>query len=84
MPPALLLVRVGHIRWLILPLPIFLLWPLLLLAWLGLGLAWLVTSREHRPGYLEAGLTTLRGIGELRGTKIDVWGPEAFTYLRFI
>ena len=84
MPPALVLLRIGHIRWLILPLPVFLLWPLLLLAWSVLGLAWLITSHGNRPGYVLAGLTILRGFSDLRGTKIDVWGPEAFFYLRFI
>jgi hypothetical protein len=84
MPPALLLVRVSRTRWLILPLPLFLLWPLLLLAWLGLGLVWLVTSGRPRPGGLLAGMATLRVLGALRGTKIDVWGKDASIYMQFI
>ena len=84
MPPALLLMRVGRIRWLIVPLPVFLLWPLLLLGWLGFGLAWAITYGKRRPRYVLAGLTALRGINELRGTKVDVWGHDASLYLRFI
>ena len=84
MPPALILVRFGRMRWLILPLPLFLLWPFLLLAWLGLGLAWLATSGRQRPENLLAGLATLHVLSELRGTKIDVRGQDAVIYMRFI
>lgn len=84
MPPALLLVRVGRIRWLVLPLPFFLLWPLLLLAWLGLGLAWLATSGRPRPRALLAGFTALRAIGELPGTRIDLRGKDRSIYMRFV
>lgn len=84
MPPALLLLRIGRIRWLIVPLPIFLLWPFLLLAWMVLGLAWLVGPRERRPGFVSAGLTALRGFSELRGTRMDVRRTDASFYLRFI
>jgi len=84
MPPALLLVRFGRRRWLILPIPFFLLWPLLLLAWLSLGLIWLATSGRPRPRSLLAGMTILRVLGELRGTKIDLWGQDSSLYMRFI
>ena len=84
MPPVFMLVRFGRIRWLILPLPIFLFWPLLLLAWLGLGLAWLVTSGRSHPGYVMAGLTALRALSELRGTRIEVRGQDTDIYMQFI
>ena len=84
MPPALLLVRFRHIRRLILPLPVFLLWPLLLLAWLGLGLVWLATTGRPRPRGLLAGLMTLRVLSELRGTEIDFRGHDSSIYMRFI
>lgn len=84
MLPALLLVRFGRTRWLTLPLPLFLLWPLLLLTWLGLGLVWLVTSGRPRPRTLMVALTTVRMLGELRGTQIDLSKQDGSIYLRFI
>jgi hypothetical protein len=42
MPPALLLVRIGTGRFLV-PLPLFLGWPLLLIGYLLIGLAWLLS-----------------------------------------
>jgi hypothetical protein len=76
--------RFGRMRWLILPLPLFLFWPLLLVAWLGLGLVWLATSGRSRPDRLLAGLTTLRALSELSGTRIDVRGQDRSIYMRFI
>jgi len=84
MPPALLLLGIGHMRRLVLPLPLFLLWPLLLLAWLGLGLAWVATIGRPRPAGLVAGRTTLRALGELGGTRVDVRNHRSHVYLRFI
>jgi hypothetical protein len=83
MPPALVLMRVGRARRLTLPLPFFLLWPLVLLAWVGLGLAWLVTA-WRRPAPLVAGITALRAINELRGTRIDIRSRDASVHLQFI
>jgi len=83
MPPALLLVRVGRARRLTLPLPLFLLWPLVLLAWVVLGPAWLVTA-GRRPALLAAGITALRAFNELRGTRVDIRGRDASIYLQFI
>jgi len=84
MPPALLLLRFGRRHRFHLPLPLFLLWPLLLLAWLGLGLVWLATSLGSRPGSLVAGMTALRALGELRGTRIDLQGRDAAMTMRFV
>lgn len=84
MPPALLLVRFGRMRRVLLPLPVFLLWPLLLIAWVGLGLAWLVTSGRRRPAPVAAGMTALRVLGELHGTRIDLRGRDANITMQFI
>ena len=84
MPPSLLVLGFGEERRVRLPLPLFLLWPFLLVAWLGLGLAWLVTSGRPRPGGLMAGLTALRVFSELHGTKIDIRGQDASIYMQFI
>lgn len=82
MPPILLLFRFGHIRWLYLPLPLFLLWPLMLLAVLILGLAWLVTLGRSR--IVLAGFLILSAMTELRGTSIDLRGQDAAVHVRFI
>lgn len=82
MPPALLLVRFGRRRF-VLPLPLFLLWPLILVAWLVLGLVWLVTFGRRSP-FLVAGVMVLRVLGELHGTRIDFQGRDATVYLQFI
>lgn len=83
MPPALLLLAVGRTRRILLPLPFFLLWPLLLLAWVGLGLGWLVTA-GRRPAPLLAGVAALRALNELRGTRVDIRSHDASIYLQFI
>jgi hypothetical protein len=83
MPPALLLVRFGRRRRLTLPVPLFLLWPLLLLAWLVLGLAWLMTTGRSRPTGLLAGITALRTFGALGGTTVDLRG-DSHLYFRFL
>jgi hypothetical protein len=84
MPPTLVLVRFGRVRRFLLPLPVFLLWPLLLLGWLGLGLAWLATSGWGRPSPVTAGIAVLRLVNELHGTRIDFRGRDATINMRFI
>jgi hypothetical protein len=76
-------VRFGRRRF-PLPLPLFLLWPLLLLAWLGLGFAWLVTAGRSRPAPLVAGVMALRVLNDLHGTRIDLRGRDADIDLQFI
>lgn len=69
--PSLLIVGVGRRRWLPLPLPLFLLWPFLLLGWLVFGVGRLVT-REWRA---EPALAGMYGVlmlwSHLRGLRID-------------
>jgi hypothetical protein len=84
MPPALVLVRFGRRRRIPIPLPVFLLWPLLVIAWLGLGLAWLVTAGRQRPAPVVAGVTALRVLNELHGTRIDLRGRDANITMQFI
>jgi len=84
MPPALLLLGFGRVRRFVLPLPLILLWPLLLLGWLCLGVGWLATAGRVRPAALLAGAAGLRALHELRGTRIDVRGRDTFIYMRFI
>jgi hypothetical protein len=84
MPPALLLLRFGRRHRLLLPLPLFLLWPLLLLGWLGLGLAWLAMPVHRRPEAVVAGVAALRMLGELRGTRVDFQGRDASMTMQFV
>jgi hypothetical protein len=86
MPTSLLLMQFGSVRWLVLPLPIFLLWPLMLLIWLVLGLLWLVTPERSRSRSrnLLAGFAALRLIWGLRGTRVDLRGHANAFSLRFV
>jgi hypothetical protein len=86
MPPALLLLRFRRPRRFVLPLPVFLLWPLFLVAWLVLGTAWVVTIPlgRRRPAFLAAGVMLLQVLGELHGTRIDFRGRDATVYMQFI
>ncbi|MBN2170030.1 MAG: hypothetical protein JW819_01760 [Candidatus Krumholzibacteriota bacterium] len=86
MIPSLLLVGVGRRRRVILPLPVFLLWPLLALfalaAWILLRLApaGTVTASAARTG-----LSALAVACQLSGTRIDVRDPDGpQVYLRFL
>jgi hypothetical protein len=83
MPPAVLLARFGAVRWLVLPLPLFLLWPGLALAAVLLGLLWVLTG-FRRTGPVVAGLYALRLFCDLRGTRIDLHGGDDDLYLRFV
>lgn len=83
MPPALLLLAAGRKHRIVLPLPFFLLWPLVLLAWVGLGLGWLLTA-GRRPAPLLAGVVALRALNELSGTRVDIRRHDASVHLRFI
>jgi len=89
--PTLLLVRIGGRRGVPLPLPLFILWPLLLVAWLCLGLGYLglALSRAfaRRPrGESLAGLwLALRLVPHLRGVLVDVQAAAGErVYIRII
>ena len=84
MPPVLLLLGIGRVRRVFVPLPLILLWPLLLLGWLFLGVAWLATVGRPRPDSLQAGAAGLRALHELRGTRIDIRRRDNFIHMRFI
>lgn len=69
--PSLLIVGVGPRHKFPLPLPLFLLWPFLLLGWLAFGLGWLVT-REWRARPALAGMYgVLMLAAHLRGLRVD-------------
>jgi hypothetical protein len=84
--PSFLLVRFWRPRWLLLPLPIFvLLWPLVALAWLGLGLAWLLAGEGRRAEWhLGLGLTALRAMSAARGLAVDIRTRESGFTLRVL
>lgn len=86
MIPALLILKVRKDRNLILPVPLFLLWPLLAIAVLGAGIAYAVVPARVRSGRFFmatrlAGLTLLN----LRELKVDVQSRDGTSiYLWFI
>ncbi len=84
MPPALLLLRVGRIRWLVLPLPLFLLWPLYFLTWGALYAMRLLFVHPGRSRTLVVGSTALHLITALPGTSIDFQGSRGAFFLKFI
>jgi hypothetical protein len=59
MPPSLLLLGVGGERWFV-PVPLFLLWPLLLIAYLVLALGWLCCRNSSWLSGLRLGLEAFR------------------------
>ncbi len=72
MPPAILLMGLGRCRWPV-PLPFFLLWPLLLLAALGIGLLRLIfPAHSPRSSAWRYGWFGLRAVCHLHGTRVDV------------
>lgn len=86
MIPALLLVGVGGRRRAILPLPLFLLWPLLALFALGVGaLRLLAPAGTEAARAARAGRLALAVAWQLSGTRIDVRDPGGEqVYLRFL
>jgi hypothetical protein len=73
MMPALVLIEVGRRRLVPIPLPVFLLWPLVLLALVAVGLMRLVLAVIGRPpGVLGAAATGLRALFQLAGLRVDV------------
>ena len=77
-PPVFVLLRLGR-AWL--PLPVVVVWPLLLLAWLLLGVALLVTPRQawlprHRDR-LRTWWTLWCLLGALRGLSVNVRSEKA-------
>jgi hypothetical protein len=89
--PALLLVGVGRQRRVILPGPLFLLWPLLALGWLVVGvwdlgrLAFLGPERARRPGSSASLRAVLVLVAKLSGLSIDVAARDGHgIYIRLI
>ena len=84
-PPALLIVGVGGRRCVFIPVPLFLVWPLYLLAYVVFGVAWLLTPRSARPAGLIAAVTALNVGRHLSGLRVDVRSArDENIYLRFI
>lgn len=78
MLPTLGLVRIGNRRWTIpLPLPVFLVWPFVLLAlggvWISRGL---IASREGDVSKLAIAQTGLLGLFYLSGLSVDVHAKD--------
>lgn len=73
MPPALLILGVGDCGRVLIPFPLFLLWPLIGLAWLALTLCqpFVWTSKDARE-WLAMGKRALFIFGHLSGLRIDV------------
>ncbi len=82
-PPALLIIGFGEQRRVRLPLPVFLLWPLILLGWICVAVAWPFT---RGPGRAKVGgmLVALRCAHALRGLRIDIQGEDTNIYLSLI
>lgn len=75
-PPVLIQIRVG---WFWIPLPVFLLWPLLAIIWVVLGLVLTVAAiglgalGEIKPSAIGGiWLTTWRLLCSFRGTTVDI------------
>ena len=90
-PPALLIIGLGRVRVFggrrrfFLPLPLFLIWPLYLLAYMIFGLAWLLTPRSAKPAGLTAALAALDAGRRLSGLRVDIQSAQNENiYLRFI
>lgn len=86
MIPAIALLGISRARRVRLPLPIFLLWPFYFLAWLGVGVAyllfWVVRGDIRRPA--RAGFA-LAMLAHLSGTVVDVHSTDGTrVYLRLI
>ncbi|MBD3236318.1 MAG: hypothetical protein GF330_06430 [Candidatus Eisenbacteria bacterium] len=86
MIPAIAVLRFESARRVWLPVPLFLLWPFYLLAWLCVGVtalvAWIVRRGVHRPARLAFLLAML---WQLSGTLIDVQPREgSAVYIRLI
>lgn len=86
MIPSLLLVGVGGGRRVILPLPFFLLWPLLALFAIAVGILRLAApAGTGAARAARAGLTALAVLWHLPGMRIDVRDPGGEqVYLRFV
>lgn len=73
MLPAFCLLRIGRGRGFTFPFPVFLLWPLVGLAWLLVTLARIVVPRGSSAGQsVVAAGTGLAVLGHLSGLHIDV------------
>jgi hypothetical protein len=88
--PALVLFGVGRRRRLILPGPLFLLWPLIAAAWLVLGLWWLIRlvpwcRGAERPDPLAQCRIALILFGKLSGLLVELAARDgARVYIRFV
>jgi hypothetical protein len=77
MIPAIGLVQIGRKRWVPLPLPLFLLWPLLLVGWLLLeGVRLLVPRGSAAALSLEAARLGFLTLFHLSGLRVDVQSAD--------
>jgi len=77
MPPSLLLFRLPGRRGLILPVPLFLLWPLLALGYLLVGLTSILLLRPPgRKGAMRTVYTGLELYRSLPGLQIRIRGKD--------
>lgn len=84
MIPALLLLRAHGDRGILVPVPLFLLWPLIAVGGLGIGLAYLATPKRKRS-FLTRARLALSVLLNLHGLKIDVRSRDgARIYVWFI
>ncbi len=85
MPAAILLLRLGRHGW-PMPLPFFLLWPLVVLAAPLVGLLRLVSPGQgRRSAAWRYGWIGLRAFGQLHGIKVDACTRDGQrVYLWFI
>ena len=84
MPPAFLLLWPGRSRRFFLPLPLFLLWPVLALAWVLVGVPWVLLPRSWRPRALGAAVLALIMIHQLRGVALDLRGGSAGFHMKLV
>jgi hypothetical protein len=85
MPPAILLMRFGWRGW-PLPLPFFLIWPLVLLAAFAVALLRvLLPAAGPKSAPWRYGWIGLRVFCQLHGTKVDIRSNDgARVYLSFV
>ena len=73
MPPAMMILRVSVGRGILVPLPAFLLWPILALAYLLIGLLGILTLRPpRRAGFLRSMFLALEMYRGLSGLQVRI------------
>ncbi|MCP4547006.1 MAG: hypothetical protein GY835_11125 [bacterium] len=71
-PPAFLVAWVGKRQRIPLPVPLFLLWPFLLLGYLFIGLGWMITPPTKRAARFGKGLMMLEAFRHLSGMQVNI------------